>query len=213
MRKGYIGHTIGAGLLMLVFISGCGYWLAANDHHIELTYENVLTLDSGADVVHVAKPVIAPALPAYLQGTRLGYVKNGKNVKMGVVYTNNDVGDWIVGAIIQELRPAGYTVKPVATLPGEVAAGMKIVVTQFFIGDPVNYQTNFLKITAHMDAEVEIWQSGRMTQKIEIQSRGVAKYALTGSPVQAEGLSVRRALQQTIQQMIPHYLEAAADAG
>jgi hypothetical protein len=173
------------------FLAGC----AGVEKRVDLTYGTAANARGGSGEVFLAKPVVEVPLQKMPGSTVLGTVRNTGTQ----ILTKDDVSGWVMGALGDELRHAGYDTRTGSVLPAGVRKGIQARVT----GLSTNQDDKglILTTTTEMELSVEIWKEGRLvktlTARTSTQDEGLDR---TGEPV---GASLRRVLQSAMFQLMP----------
>ena len=188
-------------LLVLVALTFCS--CAFVDQKIALTYDPSVNATGGSGELFVSKAVEMQSLSQKSGGLWIiGTVKNTYGMRTADVVTDNNIGDWVVGAFSQELRTAGYDVKPVTQLPTGVTKGMDVTILRVF----VDQDSGFFSVGAISDLQfnVDIWKNGVKVKTINIAAKGDDRSMIGGAETKA--LSLKKALQAAMQQSIPEVI-------
>jgi hypothetical protein len=120
-------------------------------------------------------------------------------MKTADVITENNLGDWLVGALVQELSFAGYHTKTVSTLPNDVSKGLDLTILKVY----VDQDPGFWTVGAISDVQftVEIWKNGMKAKALNITAKGDER-SMVGS-AETKGISFRKAMQAAMQQAVP----------
>ena len=91
-------------------------------------------------------------------------------MKTADVITENDIGNWLVDALSQELSVAGYSIKTVSELPNDVSKGLDLTILKVY----VDQDPGFTSVGAISDVqfEVEIWKNGIKAKALKIAAKG-----------------------------------------
>jgi hypothetical protein len=173
-------------------LTGC----ASVNQNVNLTYDVAVDAKGGSGELFLAGP--EETYNAVKQPSGEMILGSVKGTDRNVV-TRSNVGDWIMVAFMEELRAAGYNVKPINELPGNAAKGLKIIVSKV----TANQTTELVTITTTVDMKifVEIWKNG--TKMITLG---------TGSTIEKKGidrsekpieLAMKETLQNALQQLLP----------
>lgn len=194
-----IARNVLAGLALLA-LTNCAFV----DQKVDLSYEKVVNARGGSGEVFIAKPKNSHNLNRKPSGDWIiGTVKNTYGMKTADVITNNDIGDWIVGALMQELTFAGYSVKPVTELPNDVSKGIDLTVLKVF----VDQDPGFWTVGAISDVQfmVEIWKNGVKIKSFNVAAKGDER-SMAGT-AETKGVSLRKAMQAAMQQAVPEIIK------
>uniref|UniRef100_A0A7C4EK99 Lipoprotein n=1 Tax=Thermodesulfovibrio aggregans TaxID=86166 RepID=A0A7C4EK99_9BACT len=174
------------------------------DQKIDLTYERTVNAKGGSGEVFIAKPKNNTGLNKKPTGEWIiGTVKNTYGMKTADVVTSNDIEDWIVKALMQELSFAGYTVTPVIELPEDVPKGIDLTILKVFVDQDVGFWT--VGAISDVQFTVEIWKNGVKVKIFNVIAKGDER-SIVGS-AETKGISLRKALQSAMQQAVPEIIK------
>lgn len=189
--------VISVGIFVLSFIvfTGCAFV----DQKVDLSYERTVNASGGSGELFIAKPKEHQSLTKKSTSWVVGTVKNTLGMKTADVITENDIGDWLVGALSQELSVAGYSIKTVSELPNDVSKGLDLTILKVF----VDQDPGFTSVGAISDVRfaVEIWKNGIKAKALNIAAKGDER-SMIGS-AKTKGISFRKAMQAAMQEAVP----------
>jgi len=196
------GHREGFFWGFIIFSSllvGC----AALDKPVDLTYSHAVTAGGGSGEAYLAMPVIEPQLLKMPRGrTVLGTV-NGAATQ---IITSDDVPQWIMGALTDELHSAGYETRTVAHLPPGVPQGVSVRVVKL----SADQTTDGLLLITSTDISLaaEVWKQGVLVKTLTAQAaRQDQGFDGSGTFV---GAAMQETLQSTMEQLIPDVIRVLA---
>lgn len=183
----------------LLVLANCAFV----DQKVDLSYEKVVNARGGSGEVFIAKPKNSHNLNRKPSGDWIiGTVKNTYGMKTADVITSNDIGDWIVSALMQELTFAGYSVKPVTELPNDVSKGIDLTVLKVFVDQDPGFWT--VGAISDLQFVVEAWKNGVKVKSFNVAAKGDER-SMAGS-AETKGVSLRKALQAAMQQAVPEII-------
>ncbi len=190
---------IGLFVLFCMTFIGCAFV----DQKVDLAYERTVNARGGSGEVFIAKPKEHHNLNKKANGLVIGTVKNAMGMKTADVVTENNIGDWIVGALVQELSVAGYNTKTVSALPHDVSKGLDLTVLKVF----VDQDPGFWTVGAISDVQftVEIWKNSIKAKVLNIAAKGDDR-SMMGS-AETKAISLRKAMQAAMQQAVPEIIK------
>ncbi|HAK89026.1 MAG TPA: hypothetical protein DHV16_04405 [Nitrospiraceae bacterium] len=173
------------------------------DQKVDLSYEKVVNTRGGSGDVFIAKPKDHHNIMKKADGWLIGTVKNTYGMKTADVVTENDIGDWVVRALTQELSFAGYNVMPVTMLPDNVSKGIDLTVLKVF----VDQDPGFWTVGAISDVQfaVEMWKNGMKVKSFNVSAKGDDR-SMMGS-AETKAISLRKAMQAAMQQAVPEIIK------
>jgi hypothetical protein len=188
------------GLMLL--ISSCAFV----NRNVDLTYEKIVNAGGGSGIVFVAKPVEVHNLPKNPEGLLIvGSANPVAHIEglTGSILIPDNIGNWVVDALRQELSTSGYTVKPVLTLPRNTTKGLEVTV----LGINDKLKTGFFSATLSVDLQfsVEIFKNGNKIKSLKTSGRGEEATSTLSASVW--GSCLRKALQNAMQQVIPQIIK------
>jgi hypothetical protein len=95
--------SLGVLVLFGAEFAGCAFV----DQRVDMSYERTVNASGGSGEVFIAKPKEHQSLMKKSNAWIVGTVKNTLGMKTADVITENNLGDWLVGALVQELNVAG----------------------------------------------------------------------------------------------------------
>ncbi len=168
---------------------------AAVEKRADLTYQRATDVRGGSGEIYLAKPVIDVQLGRMPGRTVLGSVGNTGTQ----IVTTDDISDWIMGALSDELYHAGYEIRTVPTLPVDTSRGVLVWVKG--LSAEQEDKGFILTTSTGMELSAEIWKDGRisktLTVKVSSQDEGMDR---TGEPVTS---SLQKTLQSAMVQLLP----------
>jgi hypothetical protein len=175
--------------------AGC----AALEKRVDLTYGPTANVRGGPGEIFLAKPVIDVRFQRMPGSVVMGSVRNTG----ALILTGDDVSGWVMGALRDELRRAGYEVRTGPALPADIRKGILARVTELSANQ--EGKGLILATSTEMGLLAEIWKDGRLlktlTVKVRNQDDGLDR---TGEPVAA---SLRKALQSAMAQLMPGIID------
>lgn len=191
-------------MLFLFLFSGCAYV----DQKVVLTYSPINAAKGGRGDLFIVKPVDNLSNRKKENGLVIGTVKSGLGVRTADVVTSDNAADWVTMALIQELRSAGYNVKPVKNFPERTSKGVQITLHELF----VDQDTGLATIGAITDLKfnIDVYRDNNKISTINVAAKGDDRtikvndvFGVIGSSAEIKGLSLKRALNSAMQQSIP----------
>ena len=154
----------------------------------------------GSGEIYLAKPVIDVRFGKMPGRTVLGLVRNTGTQ----IVTSDDISDWIMGALTDELYPAGYEIRTVPALPVGVSRGVLVWVK----GLSANQEDEglILSTSTEMELSAEIWKEGRLSKTLTV------KVGSRDEGVDRSGTTVTVSLQKTLQSAMVQLLPGIVDA-
>jgi len=175
--------------------TGCAFI----DQRVDLSYERIVNARGGSGELFIAKPKEHQSLIKKSTSWVIGTVKNTMGMKTADVITENDIGDWLVGALSQELSVAGYSIKTVSVLPNDVSKGLDLTILKVFVDqDPGMFTVGAI---SDVQFTVEIWKNSIMAKSLIIAAKGDER-SMVGS-AETKGISFRKAMQAAMQEAVP----------
>ena len=166
---------------------------------VDLSYERTVNARGGSGELFIAKPKEHQSLIKKSTSWVIGTVKNTLGMKTADVITENDIGDWLVGALTQELSIAGYRIKTVSVLPNDVSKGLDLTILKVFVDqDPGMFTVGAI---SDVQFTVEIWKNSIMAKSLIIAAKGDER-SMVGS-AETKGISFRKAMQAAMQEAVP----------
>ncbi len=190
--------TILAGLVLLASAS-CAFV----DQKVDLSYERTVNARGGSGEVFIAKPKEQHSLVKKSNSWVIGTVKNTMGMKTADVVTENNIGDWIVGALVQELSFAGYNTRTVSELPNDASKGIDLTVLKVFVDQDPGFWT--VGAISDIQFTVEIWKNGIKAKVLNIAAKGDER-SMAGT-AETKGISLRKAMQAAMQQAVPEIIK------
>lgn len=186
---------VGMFALFCIVFTGCAFI----DQKVDMSYERIVNARGGSGEVLIAKPKEHQSLMKKSNSWIVGTVKNTLGMKTADVITENNLGDWLVGALVQELSVAGYNAKTVSALPNDVSKGLDLTILKVY----VDQDPGFWTVGAISDVQftVEIWKNGMKAKALNIAAKGDER-SMVGS-AETKGISFRKAMQAAMQQAVP----------
>jgi hypothetical protein len=124
-------------------------------------------------------------------------------MKTADVVTENNIGDWIVGALVQELSFAGYNTRTVSELPSDASKGIDLTVLKVFVDQDPGFWT--VGAISDIQFTVEIWKNGIKAKVLNIAAKGDER-SMAGT-AETKGISLRKAMQAAMQQAVPEIIK------
>ena len=192
-------------ILIIAFLLSCSTFLgcAFVDQKVDLTYERLLIASGGYGDLFIAKAKEQHNLERKGSGVIIGTVKNTYGMKTADVVTFDNVGDWIVNALSQELSSAGYNVKTVLVLPSDVIRGLNVTVLRLYVDQDPGFWTVGAITDLHFI--VKAWRNGSKIKSFTLVAKGDDR-SVAGSP-KTKGISLRKALQSAMKQVVPEIVK------
>jgi putative transposon-encoded protein len=188
-----------AVLFLALAAGGCAFV----DQKVDLSYQRTVNASGGSGEVFIAKPKEYHGLRKKSNSWVIGTVKNTYGMKTADVVTENDIGDWIVGALVEELSAAGYRTRTVTALPKDVSKGLDLTIVRVF----VDQDPGFFTVGAISDVQftVEIWRNGTKLKQLNIVAKGDHRSGLGSAKTKA--ISLRKALQAAMLEAVPEIIK------
>jgi hypothetical protein len=198
------GHREGFFWGFIIFSSllvGC----STLEKPVDLTYSHAITAGGGSGEAYLAMPVIEPQLLKMPRGrTVLGTVKGATTQ----IVTSDDVSQWIMGALTDELHSAGYEIKKVPRLPPGVPQGVSVRVVTLSADQATDGL--LLTTTTNISLAAQVWKQGVLVKTL------TAEAAREDQGLDRSGTFVAATLQKTLQsamgQLIPDVIRVLAPA-
>jgi len=173
---------------------------ATVEKRADLTYQRATDVRGGSGEIYLAKPVIDVQFGRMPGRTVLGSVRNTGTQ----IVTTDDISDWIMGALSDELYHAGYEIRTVPTLPVDTSRGV-LVWVKGLSADQAD-KGLILTTSTGMELSAEIWKDGglskTLTVKVGSQDEGMDR---SGKPVTA---ALQKTLQSAMTQLLPGIVDA-----
>lgn len=173
------------------------------DQKVDLLYERTVNARGGSGQIFIAKPKEHQRLTKKSNTWVVGTVKNTLGMKTADVITESNIGDWLVGALVQELSVAGYDTKTVSVLPDDVTKGLDLTVLKVFVESDPGFWT--FGAISDVQFTVEIYKNGSKAKALNIVAKGDERSAVGGS-AWTKGISFRKAMQAAMQQVVPEII-------
>ncbi len=184
-------------LLILAALSGC----ALQTQRFDLVYKTSGQARGGRGEILLAKPFET-------HGSRKD--KKGRTIlgKMpvaggGWLVTQHDIGEWIAGALSQELTEAGFAVRLVTALPEGVGAGLEVTIFRILVKHEATPWGS--AAPSELGLRFKVFSEGAPVKTFSIDSRG--DYSRTSSNfARQKSFSLRKALQVALEQAVPEII-------
>jgi hypothetical protein len=178
--------------LIVALLAGC----SSVDQRINLTYDVAGGAKGGSGELFIAGP--EEVYNAVKKPSGEVIIGSVQGTNRDIVAINN-IEHWINLALADELRVAGYDVKPVNKLSGNAARGIKVIVSKIAANQTADLMT--VTTMADMKISVEIWKKGTRvtTQGITVTNE---KKGINHSEKPIE-IIMKETLQNALQQLLP----------
>ena len=193
------GCSLFVALLASASMAGCAFV----DQKVDLSYERTVGAKGGAGDIMIAKPVEMQSLTKKGENVWvIGSVKNTYGVRTADTVTDNNLGDWVVRALTQELTDAGYLISHVDKLPPGIPKGLDVTVLRVW----VDQDPGFWSVGAISDVQfnIDIWKNGTKVKTVNIAGKGDDR-SIAGT-AETKGLSLKKALQAAMRQAVPELI-------
>ncbi len=179
-------------LLIFGLLTGC----ASVDQRVNLTYDVAVDAKGGSGELFIAGAEETYNAVRKPSGEMI--IGSVKGTDRNVV-TKSNIGDWIMIAFMDELRAAGYNVKPITELPGNAAKGLKIIVSKVNANQTAELVT--ITTTVDMKISVEIWKKGTKIITLgtgaAIEKKGIDR---SEKPIE---IAMKETLQNALKELLP----------
>lgn len=184
-------------IMLIALLSGC----AVVDQKINLVYKPVdrpLGRNSGEVLVSRIDP------DSQLRNTRgewiVGALNNVYGVRQADLLSDLALGDWVTGALLQELKQAGYSAAYTGKLPD--GAAKAIVISDINVKMNVNLGNISTETRHELKFNVDIMLNGLKVKTLSVAARDNKTFPLNASQEDKERI-MRNSLQDAMQQVIP----------
>lgn len=194
-------------ILALLFAACGGFFSACADRHINLVPPTVIphvsysspTGSRTSRVISIARPMDLRPDP-----TTVGNVRNGYEMVMAQVRSNNDVPMWVANSLTAGLEQAGYRVERVETVESaQTPVAIDIAVSRVF----TNYTQGFFTITGKGDvaAQVEVYKQGQRIFRRAYAGKYETFALVAGIGISADGYQklLDEAMKDFLQKAVP----------
>lgn len=188
-------------LVMLIFLlSGC----ATVDQKINLTYKPLdKPYGRNTGEVFVSRTDATSLLRNSSGAWIVGSLNNVNGVRQADLLSDVALGEWITGALVEELKQAGYSASYQPKLPANSARGVVINDINAFMA--VNKGTVSSETSQELKFNVDIIINGAKIKTLAIAARDKKTLALTVSQEEKERIMLQ-SLQDAIQQVMPELI-------
>jgi uncharacterized lipoprotein YajG len=196
MREQSFRHILFLVLPALLLI-GC----ASLEKRVDLGYERKTSITGGAGELLIAKPVTEHHVVRAPGGrTVLGTVNEAGTQ----ITTTDDVSEWIMRALMQELYGAGFEIKTVGRMPEHAGKGVLVRIVRL----SGNQSTDGITITTRTDIELaaDLWKNGRLLKTITVATGSEDKGLDRSGAFVSDAL--QRTLQAAMQQLLPEIVRS-----
>ncbi len=184
-------------IMLTALLSGC----AVVDQKINLAYkpaDRPLGRNSGDVLVSRIDSA------SQLRNTRgewvVGALNNVYGVRQADLLSDLALGDWVTGALLQELKQAGYAAAYTATLPE--GAARAVIISDINVKMNVNRGNISTETRQELKFNVDIILNGIKVKTLTVAARDSKTFPLDASQEDKERI-MRNSLQDAMQQVIP----------
>lgn len=187
-------------VLLVVFSSGCAFV----DQKVDLTYEKQGISDSGEGKLYLEKPKKLKNLETNEEGYYIvGTVENTYGMRTADCITKHDISDWVAGALISELKHAGYEVVPVEELAENINKGIAIKILKVWVDQDPGFWTVGAESNVHYI--VDVFKYGKKVASLDIKGIGDERSGVGSA--KTKGISLRKALTSSIEKAVPQIID------
>ena len=184
---------------ILIFVSGMFIGCASVDQRVNLTYDKYVNAGGGSGELFIATPVETHSAVKRPSGEIVIGIVKGSDRK---VVTTSDIGYWVMNALTEELRTAGYSIKTVNKIPENAPKGLNILLSRI----DANQTNDLVTVTteAHLNISAEIWKNGNKIHVLNVRSDNEKK----GIERSAETIAVvlKETLQNALKDLVPRII-------
>ena len=197
MNSKYWAHVVRVSVIAATacLLVGC----ATVEKTANLTYQRAANVRGGSGEVDLAKPVIEVRLGRMPGRIVLGSVQNTGTQ----IVTTDDIPEWVMGALIDELHFAGYEIRTVPILPSDVSRGVFVRVTKLSVDQEDSGL--ILSTSTEIGLSAEIWKDGRLSKTL------TATASSRDEDMDRTGESVAASLQKTLQSAMAELMPGIID--
>ncbi|MGD0661649.1 MAG: hypothetical protein ABSD38_26605 [Syntrophorhabdales bacterium] len=198
MNSKYWAHVVRVSVLAAAacLLVGC----ATVEKTANLTYQRAANVRGGSGEIDLAKPVIEVRL-----GRMPGRIVLGSVLNTGTqIVTTDDIPEWVMGALIDELHFVGYEIRTVPILPSDVSRGVFVRVTKLSVDQEDSGL--LLSTSTEIGLSAEIWKDGRLSKTL------TATASSRDEDMDRTGESVAASLQKTLQSAMVELMPGIIDA-
>lgn len=184
-------------IMLTALLSGC----AVVDQKINLAYkpaDRPFGRNAGDVLVSRIDPV------SQLRNTKgewiVGALNNVYGVRQADLLSDLALGDWVTGALLQELKQAGYAAAYTATLPE--GAARAIVISDINVKMNVNLGNISTETRHELKFNVDVLINGTKIKTLAVAARDNKTFPLNASQEDKERI-MRNSLQDAMQQVVP----------
>jgi hypothetical protein len=186
---------------ILVLLTGLLFGCAPLEKRVPLTYQRAGGASGGTGEVYLLRPVLEQQLPKMPGGRAvLGVVKDSDTQ----IVAAEDVSQWVMNALMQELYSAGYEVRTALQLPADAPKGVRVRVQSV----SSNQTSDGLILTTSTDIKLaaDIFRAGQLTKTLTVATGSQDQGLDRSAEFVAE--SLQKTLQSAMQQLIPGIVNA-----
>lgn len=185
------------GVSLLAALAGC----ATVDEKIGLNYARQHhSLDRHSGEIFVSRVESKPYTQNGYGEWIIGSINNVHGVHQADLLSDRSLGEWITGAVLQELRQAGYTATATPTLPSTAARG--IVVSDIDVVMNVNRGVASADMKHELKFNVSVFLNGIKAKTFSVASRDDRTVPFFASKEDKEKIMLQ-SLQDAMKQVIP----------
>ncbi|HEY3353934.1 MAG TPA: hypothetical protein VGQ83_11845 [Polyangia bacterium] len=162
----------------------------------DLVYQRGVTATGGRGELLLARPIESHGLAKDGDGRWI----LGTTAMGGNLVTQDDIGNWVAAALVEELGGAGYAVKPVATLPPGASRGLQVSIIRIAVKHEATGWGSAAPSKLALD--FRLFKDGANVKGFVIEAKG--DYSNTSANfARQKSLSLQKALQVALEQAVP----------
>jgi hypothetical protein len=197
MKSGYVRMLAALGGFIL--LAGC----ANPNTNIRVNYVPLVKATGGSGTVVVANaPAVFDTQTPVLWV--LGATKKGDGEKVGDVLMSTPPADIIAGALVEELRLAGYMVKQGPTVPEDAPKGVRVGMVKMNLNQTSGVFS--LDAMGSLSVSFEIWKDGKKSQNLDFLSSS-SNTAVSGKDLLGEQI-MQNVVQDLMKQAVPAIIKS-----
>lgn len=194
LTKTTIYFLVLSGVLLISY--GCG-----GVHKVGLNYEKIVNARGGSGEIFIAKPLAIFSPPKNPSGQVI--LGSYWDMVTWELVTEDNIVDWFVNALSQELDFAGYHINTVQELPQNVSKGIRVIVIKVDVTHQTGVRDEF---TTNILFNVEIWKNGIKVNDFYVEGVGVYA-AFTFRIAKSVATSLNAAMQSSMKEIIPKLIK------
>jgi len=169
----------------------------ASEHNVILNYERTLNITGGSGEIFIAKPNIIQVFRENHRGQKI--IGDYWDAVTWDIVTDSNISDWIVNALSDELRHAGFNVGYVSDISETIDKGVSLSLIKFNISG--NRKSILQSLDTNILLSMSIWKNGSMIKEYYIEGNG-SNTGWTPNMSKKAGQSIEVAFKYCVNEMV-----------